>query len=146
MLAKGEITENNLLGLMAGKHETKAAAAKTPDEALSNQVVLKTSALRVWPNGEPVDFDLCKGEIIGITGLEGHGQDSFVRILAGVAQAEESCPVMQSARSTGHVEIRSLNVAKENGIEFVSGDRNRRATAPRRSIRRRPPTPTGGCR
>ena len=34
-----------------------------------------------------VSLNLKKGEIVGVTGLDGNGQDDFVKILAGVQEA-----------------------------------------------------------
>ncbi len=134
VLSKSEITEANLLGLMAGKTEARKKPEATAAKALSGQVVLKTSALKVLPNADPVNFDLRKGEIIGVTGLEGQGQDAFVRILAGVADAVESYPVAETGGAGSSAEIRGLESAKANGIEFVSGDRKREGILPNFSI------------
>ena len=42
--------------------------------------------LKVWENGDVINFDLPKGEILGVTGLDGQGQDNFVKALAGIDQ------------------------------------------------------------
>ena len=134
MLAKSEITEDNLLRLMAGKEGARAAVEKRSFKANGNHIVLKATGLKVWPNSEAMNFDLRKGEIVGVTGLEGHGQDSFVRILAGVTPAAESFPVVQMVGSARQVEIKSLEQAKSSGIEFVSGDRKREGILPNLNI------------
>jgi ribose transport system ATP-binding protein len=134
VLSKSEITESNLLGLMAGKTETRKTPEAAGYKALASQVVLKTSNLKVWPNAEPVNFDLRRGEIIGVTGLEGQGQDPFVRILAGTADSVESYPIAETGGSGSAAEIRDLQSAKANGIEFVSGDRKREGILPNLSI------------
>lgn len=134
VLARSEITEENLLSLMAPKERARVATEKASVKASGNHIVLRATGLKVWPTSEAVNFDLRKGEIIGVTGLEGHGQDSFVRILAGVSPAAESFPVAQSASSARQLEIRSLEQAKNSGIEFVSGDRKREGILPNLSI------------
>lgn len=134
VLSKSEITEANLLGLMAGKHEPRKKPEAESLQVLASQVVLRTKNLKVWPNSEPVDFDLRRGEIIGVTGLEGQGQDPFVRILAGVADSVESYPIAETGGSGSAAEVRDLQSAKINGIEFVSGDRKREGILPNLSI------------
>ena len=134
VLSKGEITEENLLTLMAGKRESRTELEKKGAKATISQVVVKASGLKVWEDSALVDFELRKGEIVGVTGLEGHGQDTFVRILAGVAPAVESWPRVLKAGSSQMADIRSLDDAKKNGVEFVSGDRKREGILPNLSI------------
>ncbi|GAB2717629.1 sugar ABC transporter ATP-binding protein [Arthrobacter bambusae] len=47
--------------------------------------VLQGAAVRLAPDSKPIDFELRAGEIVGLAGLEGHGQDQFIKRLAGVA-------------------------------------------------------------
>lgn len=134
VLAKEEITEQNLLSLMTGRSEAALSSTEPAHRTASREVVLKTERMKVWPQGEPVDFELLKGEIVGVTGLDGHGQDEFVRILAGVAPAHEGFPETRDNGSNGLVAIRTLEEAKKLGISFVSGDRKREGILPNLSI------------
>ncbi len=134
VLEKSEITEQNLLGLMTGKSESAATRGAVAPKTESHQVVLRTSGVKVWPDSDPVDFELRKGEIIGVTGLEGHGQEEFVRILAGVNEAQESFPEVAANGSMSFEAITNLEDAKRNGISFVSGDRKREGILPNLSI------------
>ena len=97
-------------------------------------MVLRTRNMKVWPRGEPVDFSLLKGEIVGVTGLDGQGEDDFVRILAGVAAASDGYPEVRENGAPGYLSIRSLEEAKARGISFVSGDRKREGILPNLSI------------
>lgn len=47
--------------------------------------VLTGTAVRLAPASTPIDFEVRAGEIVGLAGLEGHGQDRFIKRLAGVA-------------------------------------------------------------
>ena len=42
--------------------------------------------MRLGAHSAPFSFALEPGQIVGITGLEGQGQDDFVRILAGIKE------------------------------------------------------------
>ncbi len=134
VLEKSEITEPNLLSLMTGRNDATETSAEHAHRTASREVVLKTSRLKVWPESDPIDFAILKGEIVGITGLDGHGQDDFVRILAGIAQASEGYPEIRADGSNDYVAIRNLEQAKDHGIAFVSGDRKREGILPNLSI------------
>ena len=134
VLAKQEITEENLLNLMTGREGAADKSSDIANKATSRSVVLKTKDLQVWPEADLVNFDLLKGEIVGITGLDGHGQDDFVRILAGVAGANDGFPELNDNGSNQSISIKSLDEAKANGISFVSGDRKREGILPNMSI------------
>jgi ribose transport system ATP-binding protein len=134
VLQKSEVTEKNLLGLMTGRSENATQTVRKIVPTPGTKVVLRAEAMRVWPDANEIDFELRAGEILGVTGLEGHGQDSFVRILAGVAPAAKSHPTVPDPRARRMVEIRSLDEAKRRGIAFVSGDRKREGILPNMSI------------
>lgn len=134
ILAKEEITEDNLLNLMTGREDAADRSSDIANKTTSQNIVLKTPHIKVWPDGDPVDFNLLKGEIVGVTGLDGHGQDDFVRILAGVAPASEGFPELSLNGSDQPISIRSLDEAKAHGISFVSGDRKREGILPNMSI------------
>ena len=78
VLEKSEITEENLLRLMTGKSQTEKPRVGDAHVSTSQEVMVNARDMLVWREGERVNFDLRKGEIIGITGLDGHGQDDFV--------------------------------------------------------------------
>ena len=134
VLEKDEVTEKNLLRLMTGKDQK---TEKTKDEAHQtrySQVSLKTKNMQVWPDSEKSDFELLKGEIVGVTGLDGHGQDDFIRILAGVANAYEGFTEVGISHGHKYFSIKSLEDAIKHDIEFVSGDRKREGILPNLSI------------
>ena len=75
ILEKKDLNEKNLLSFMTGRPESgdkyKSAAVQTK----TNKVVMKAENLIVWPESAPVNFEVRRGEIIGVTGLDGNGQD-----------------------------------------------------------------------
>ncbi|WP_181884798.1 sugar ABC transporter ATP-binding protein [Arthrobacter sp. RT-1] len=48
-------------------------------------VVLQVSNVRLSSASAPINFELRAGEVVGLAGLEGHGQDQFLKRLAGTA-------------------------------------------------------------
>ena len=133
VLEKEEITEKNLLGLMMGKSELQAISGAVAQEVLGREVVMKTTRLKIWPSSRDIDFSLHKGEILGIAGLDGQGQNDFVRILAGVQRAEQSTPMVRNSAG-GFAEIKGVTDAAKYGVSYVSGDRKREGTFANLSI------------
>jgi ribose transport system ATP-binding protein len=124
VLEKGEITEKNLLRLMAGRSEGPVKPKLAPRDMRDGAVMLKADSLKVWPKGRTIDFRLHRGEILGVMGLEGQGQNEFVRALAGVQRGYGGMPMVATAKGS-FAAIHSLGEARRNGISYVSGDRKR---------------------
>lgn len=124
VLEKADITEKNLLALMTGEergasHDTLAAPRpKTTERAM------KARGLAIWPDAKSFDFDLRRGEIVGVAGLDGQGQDAFVRVLAGVMPASRGL-VQVADRNGKWSPVRTLAEAVRGKIAYVSGDRKR---------------------
>ncbi len=124
ILTKGDITEANLLRLMAGNAQRPAKAGGPAKDARDRGVVMKADALKIWPRSREIDFRLHRGEILGVAGLDGHGQSDFVRVLAGVQRAHSSEPVVVGERGGFHT-IRNLHDAARQKVNYVSGDRKK---------------------
>ncbi|MDG2403819.1 MAG: ATP-binding cassette domain-containing protein, partial [Paracoccaceae bacterium] len=131
---KKDITEKNLLALMTGHNRDDDAVASHAHLTDSQQSVLRARSLKVWPESDPVDFDLLSGEIIGITGLDGHGQDDFVSVMACVQTASAGVPETWVSKQNRFQTLKTLDEAKDHGVAFVSGDRKREGILPNLSI------------
>lgn len=134
VLEKSEITEKNLLQLMTGKDQSKDSVKQEAHKTSHSQAALRINKMRVWPTSEESNFELLKGEIVGITGLDGHGQDDFVRILAGISTADTGVPQVSINHGDDFSSINTLEDAKKHGIAFVSGDRKKEGILPNLSI------------
>ena len=133
VLDKKNITEKNLLSLMTGKIEKEDQVKSVPPIPQIEQIVMRSYDLKVWPESEPVNFELHKGEILGVTGLDGHGQDDFVKMLAGVSESYGG-EVEINNNNNQYVKFNTLMEAKNLGISFVSGDRKKEGILPNLSI------------
>jgi len=133
VLDKKDLNEKNLLSLMTGK---VVSGEKSKDVALqtkSDKVVIRAKDLVVWPESAPVNLEIRRGEILGVTGLDGNGHDDFVKILAGVQESHGGTTEVLN-NNNQYVKYNTLMEAKELGISFVSGDRKKEGILPNLSI------------
>jgi ABC-type sugar transport system ATPase subunit len=116
---------SHILELMSGgshtdsPHNTKQSIQAFKDEP----IVLEARALVMKPNHRPINFQLRRGEIVGLAGLEGHGQETFLEILAGVCNMHISGSVRAASINGNAVEIHSLQGAFRAGMAYVPRDR-----------------------
>ena len=142
VLSGDEITEKNLLALMTGnkKIETAAENKSTPPDSKSEEIVLSAKKLKIWDNESEINFDLLKGEILGITGLDGQGQDNFVKALAGIEEPISGEVIIKLSdeerelTKKDYKKVLNLLDAKKSGIGYVSGDRKKEGIFPNMSI------------
>ena len=142
VLSGDEITEKNLLALMTGnkKIETAAENKSTPPNSKSEEIVLSAKKLKIWENESEINFDLPKGEILGITGLDGQGQDNFVKALAGIEEPISGEVIIKLSdeerelTKKDYKKVLNLLDAKKSGIGYVSGDRKKEGIFPNMSI------------
>lgn len=123
VLEQHQITEKNLLALMTGESGNGHIAHEPPQPATPERA-MRARGLVVWPNGRAFDFDLRRGEIVGVSGLDGQGQDAFVRVLAGIMPPVAGIIEVQS-RDGQWTPVRDLRQAVRARIAYVSGDRKR---------------------
>lgn len=71
-----------------------------------------------------VSFQVHKGEIVGVTGLEGNGQDELMDVLAGLNKPLEGSIRVEGADLTGQ----NTEAFIRNGVAYVPSDRNNVAT------------------
>lgn len=131
-LDKHEITEENILRLIAGPERERAQTDSKPAEQSGDRPVLRMNDIRVWPDTQPFDFELYPGEIVGVTGLDGQGQAEFVSAIAGVSPLVSG--LIHLVRDKMAEPITGLQEARDNGIAYVSGDRKKEGIFPNLSI------------
>ncbi len=82
--------------------------------------MLSVRGLRLRPDGRPIDLDVHAGELIGLAGLEGHGQNEFLEALWG-----ENVVAGEVIRHLPHrdVVVRSPVHAADCDIAYVPRER-----------------------
>ena len=84
-LERSAADPRELVRLMTGQDHLVDAAARRAVDSGEGDAVLRVSGVALRPDAAPFDFTLRAGEIVGVAGLEGHGQDAFLHVLRGVA-------------------------------------------------------------
>ena len=119
----GEVTSRELAELMVG------AELPSPSEEAStvtDEVLLSVAGLRLpSPAGRPlvddVSFDIHRGEVLGIAGVEGNGQAELVESLMGM-RPDASGRITLAGRDLSG---RSTGQRREAGIGYIPEDRQR---------------------
>ncbi|HEX3803388.1 MAG TPA: sugar ABC transporter ATP-binding protein [Solirubrobacteraceae bacterium] len=126
---RGEFDSRQLVQLMVGgdhavSGERQAAARESLADAPAR---LRVSDLRLRPASAPVNIEIRAGEIVGVAGLEGHGQDEFLRTIYGDQGVSGRVLAITDA---GEVEIDSRARALNSGVAYVPRDRRDEAIFP----------------
>ena len=94
------------------------------------EIVLDVKNLSIFPKVHDISLRAHKGEIVGIGGLQGQGQPELIRAILGAIRYEEGEISYDGEPST----LKSPSKAVKNGMGFISGERNREAIFPARTV------------
>ncbi|WP_449282772.1 sugar ABC transporter ATP-binding protein [Leucobacter sp.] len=115
-------TDELVVMMTGGEHLAQTAARAESRELPRNaQVVLETRGLTLAPGRAPIDVTIRAGELVGLAGLEGQGQDAFIKALAGLGARNGH--VIRHSRGGDEVEIASHDAAHTQGIAYVPRER-----------------------
>ncbi len=85
-VSRAEASAQELVRLMSGAdHLTAGAERERTGPAASDREPVLEAGITLRPGAAPIEFTLKAGELVGLAGLEGHGQDAFLRSLWGGA-------------------------------------------------------------
>jgi len=110
------LTEQRLAELIIGAEQRKPERAE--ERAVSEETALRVHHLHVRPGLPPVEFEVKRGEIFGLTGLLGSGAAEIVRMLGGARPFSGALEVYGE-----QVSIRAPADASRAGIGFIPEDR-----------------------
>ena len=132
-LDRHEITEARLLELMSASVQAGGERRTRHVAHPSRKPLLAMHDATLQGGSAPVDFRIDTGEIVGVAGLDGAGQDVFVRALAGIRPPLAGRVELTDSVSGVH-DVDSVEQAEAAGITYVSGDRRREGLFPNLSI------------
>lgn len=136
-LVGGEITEARLLELMRGEAPSTISSPgpplkPAPAVRTAADAALVVSKLKLSPEAAAVDLVVGRGEIVGLAGLEGHGQVEFIQTVTGIRR-----PVGGSVHveRDGHLyKIDSVVSADRANMAYIPGDRKAEGIFPNLSV------------
>lgn len=109
------LSEHDLAELIVGGVRETAKQDRPP---ASNDVAVSVRELHLRPGVPPVEFEVRRGEIFGLTGLLGSGAAEVVRMLGGVQPLEASIAIHGAPSK-----VRDVRDASRVGIGFIPEDR-----------------------
>jgi ABC-type sugar transport system ATPase subunit len=114
--------EDYLLSLMVGEQYAGAPADAAEEEQDvmpegAGETVISVKGLPIKKYGTAVDLEIKRGEIIGVAGLQGHGQSELVRSLFGL------CGPVKVTLDGREITVANPVQAVKHKFAFVSGDR-----------------------
>ena len=128
-LDTADTEKSELVRLLAGREPQtgRRASGRVPADA---PAVLEAENIASPPLVRDVSFTLRKGEVLGLAGLMGSGRSETVRAICGIDPMAGG-----RVRINGReVTIRSPKQAAEEGLCYLSEDRNGEGLIPERSI------------
>ena len=95
-------------------------------------VLLATESLSLVPSAAPIDDSVKAGEIVGLAGLEGQGQEAFLETLCGLRQPAAGRVSVEAGGK--RVTIASFRQAVRRGVAYLARDRRANGIFPSLSI------------
>jgi ABC-type sugar transport system ATPase subunit len=121
-LRRGQWTPDEVVELMTGTGRLTGAAREQARAAEERRgaPVLSAQGVRLRAGREPIDVEIHAGELVGVAGLEGHGQSEFLDALRGARTIE--------GQVLRHVDGRDVAIgtaagAAAHGIAYVPRER-----------------------
>lgn len=108
----------HLVKMMFGKAVTVSAMRGQPDTALRlslSNLALEDYRLTI----ENINLDVCRGEVVGVAGMEGSGQRQFLRACAGLMRPVAGKIVLDQIDLTG----KPYHTFLHAGVAYVPADR-----------------------
>jgi ABC-type sugar transport system ATPase subunit len=120
-LDRGTWSADQLAHLMTGTERVSEERHRGSGGPVSSrEKLLSVRNLQLAPSKKPIDLDVEAGELIGLAGLEGHGQDEFLEALAG--RIRRPGEVVRHSPGADHP-IRSARQASRRQVAYVPRDR-----------------------
>ncbi len=123
-----EITEDDLIRMMVGRSLQNIFPEKTQPE---QEIIFQVKNLNVPKHLRDISFSVRRGEILGIAGLQGHGQTELFNAIYGILPRETG-EIITAGES---LKIGNAKQAIKQGLALVPADRKNEGLFLLRSIR-----------
>lgn len=98
-----------------------------------SDVILQSNEIRLGPATPAINIALHQGEIVGIAGLDGHGQEAFLEILCGLRKPAAGEVIAYSSDGQPH-NLRSFHHAVNLGVIYLPRNRKTQGILPTLSV------------
>lgn len=116
----------------AGDVRESRAVFEKPRPAADAVVAIEAAGIQLTPQAEEFSLSVQRGEILGVSGLEGHGQVEFLEAIVGVRRAAGG--TLRTTGGAANPLPRSQHAALARGIVYVPRDRKREGILPTLSV------------
>ncbi len=132
-LDRADVNTRRLVELMTGVKDAGEEMRPTVEvgERVRDRVLVRATGVRLHDRAAAIDFEIKAGELVGVAGLEGHGQDRFLRVLAGAPAVDGEVVCMTEDKPRA---LRNPSDALASGIAYVPKDRRTEGIFATRSI------------
>ena len=131
-VAADSTSEGELASLMVGR--SVAAQTRSPAKHIGETALRATGLSCLNDLGQPatvdIDFELHRGEIVGIVGVEGNGQTELIETIAGLRDATAGSVTIAGSEVT----TLSVRERRELGLRHIPEDRIKNGAALSESI------------
>ena len=127
-------TAASLARMMVGADIGEVRAASGRSTTVPRLVVTALTLEPGDPHGtrlESISVEVKGGEILGIAGVAGNGQDEFFSALSGERASPDADNIIVDGAAVGHL---SVNERRRRGVAFVPEERLGHGTAPRMKL------------
>ena len=115
----GDTSVADLVRHMTGSSIEGAAGGQ--DGRAAGAAALRADGIQLKADGAPVDLEVRAGEIVGLAGLEGHGQDLFLNALRGIRVPGGGRVTRVDGDTAVYVD--GPRTARRHGIAYVPRER-----------------------
>jgi ribose transport system ATP-binding protein len=129
-VATADVTDDDIVAMMLGRRLARLFPERRP--TVTDRMALKTSDLSVGHLLRGVSLELHEGEVLGVAGIQGHGQRELFMALFGALRARGRIEVWGRPtviRSPGHA------LSSEVGIALLPEDRRTQGLLLGKSVR-----------
>jgi ABC-type uncharacterized transport system ATPase subunit len=128
----GEMTRQDLARLMVGREVVFAVEkkAQTPGEVVLSVGNIHADNDKGLPAVRGVTFDVRAGEIVGLAGVAGNGQNELSQVITGLRPCTEGCVELNGEVICNHGSLYSI----QRGLAYVPEDRTHVGSSPNLSV------------
>ena len=134
--ATRDASAGEIAGMIVGGAQPPARPSGQIRRPTASEPLVKARDLALSMAGRPqalheVCFDIAAGEILGVAGVEGNGQNALADLMCGLVAPSRGLVTLDERVTTGH----GVRAARAAGVGAISENRLHDGVAPRMSVR-----------